>query len=577
MVVPRRSLACVLGALVLSLAPAQAPAGFRTHSDHDSGLQFYFPIDFQEIPLPPTESVARARYVRKTVPDAIKDERGNQKPYFDVFVLPRGSEGTTPRSTSRSVVVKRGPRVPAGERAPEPMPDSAPASTPESRPESRPGSGPTSRPAPLSIRERYEAANRIEGFDQFKTKRLGGWDLKPLGPPIGKVREYALLREKFTPAKADKVWPVGYLWIRDDGEQYVGLVGFTMSPCEKDAQAELRKVARSIVFREAGAADATEKVYAGSKLPFVKFRCGVRNALSKCWKAADTENFIVVYHTDNEKLINKITRDLEAIRPMYVDLFPPVKPLETVAIVRVCKNQDEYTTYGGPPRTGGYWHPGNEELVFYDYAQTELDTEKKKGRRLTDRDSFAVLYHEAFHQYIHYAVGQVAPHDWFNEGHGDYFSGAIIPQYGTRVTAIGPFRWRITRAKWALDPESAPRGPQPPGPWIPIDKLVKAPRAEYYGPQQSAHYVCGWALVYFLRESAEAKKHPKWSKIIPTYFETLKSETKTLALAPGDGDDSARNVAFRMAFDGVDLHELDASVRGFIQRLKHPWPEDLSP
>jgi hypothetical protein len=571
MVARRGLLACLLGALALQLAPAQAPSGFRTHTDQDSGLQFYFPIDFQEMPLPPTESVARARYVRKSVPDAIKDEKGNQKPYFDVFVLPRGKEGTTSRTTPQ-VTFRR-----LGDSRPVPEPGPPPDPRPESAPDSRPESAPANRGPQKSIRERYEEANRVEGFDQFKEKRLRGWDLKPLGPPVGKVREYALIREKFTPSKTDKSWPVAFLWIRDDGDQYVGLLGYTMSPCEKDAQAEFRKVAKSIVFRDAGANDATAKIYAGSKLPFVPYRTQVRNALAKGWKATDTENFIVVYHTDNEKLINKIARDLEAIRPIYVDLFPPVKPVATVSIVRVCKNQDEYATYGGPPGTGGYWHPGNEELVFYDYAQTELEADKKKGRRLTDKDSFLVLYHEAFHQYIHYAVGQVAPHDWFNEGHGDYFSGAIIPQYGTRVTAVGPSRWRITRAKWMIDPQLAPKGPQPPLPWIPMDKLVKAPREEYYGPLRSAHYVCGWALVYFLREAPEAKKHPKWSKIIPTYFDTLKSETKALGLAPGDQDPGPRRAAFNAAFEGVDLHELDAAVKSFIQRLKHPWPEDLDP
>ena len=27
------------------------------------------------------------------------------------------------------------------------------------------------------------------------------------------------------------------------------------------------------------------------------------------------------------------------------------------------KSLDEYHQYGGPPGTGGYWHPGEEELV----------------------------------------------------------------------------------------------------------------------------------------------------------------------------------------------------------------------
>ena len=32
-----------------------------------------------------------------------------------------------------------------------------------------------------------------------------------------------------------------------------------------------------------------------------------------------------------------------------------------------------------------------------------------------------MLYHEAFHQFIHYSAGELPPHSWYNEGHGDYF------------------------------------------------------------------------------------------------------------------------------------------------------------
>jgi len=55
------------------------------------------------------------------------------------------------------------------------------------------------------------------------------------------------------------------------------------------------------------------------------------------------------------------------------------------------------------------------------------------------KDSLRVLYHEAFHQYIHYAVGDVAPHSWFNEGHGDYFAGH---NYRGRKFKSDVFRWR---------------------------------------------------------------------------------------------------------------------------------------
>jgi hypothetical protein len=548
-------IAVCLAAFALAAA-GQAPAGFRTHSDTDSGLSFHYPVEFEEIPLPPTESVAKARYVRKAVPDALKDERIAQKPSFEVFILPK-SERRTPGTT---------PRTAGGAE-----------SRPESRPESGPESGPASRAAHRSVREAFEQENRIEGFDEFRKKKLGGWDLKPLGTPTGPIREYALAPAGFVPPKELKAWPVGYLWIKDEGDVYVGVHGRGMSPIEKQLQVELRKVARSIVIKEPGeVAGGAARSYAGSKLPNVAFRVGVREALAKGWKAVDTENFIIVHHSDNEKLVNKIARDLEAVRPVYVEMFPPVKAIEAVAIVRVCKNREEYLAYGGHPSSGGYWHPGNEELVFYDYSRSELEAERKKGRRLTDKDSFVVLYHEAFHQYIHYAVGQIAPHDWFNEGHGDYFSGAVIPDYGTRVKSIGPSRWRITRAKREIDPDSAPRGSPPAGPWIPMEKVLNAKRPEYYNPAtQSNYYVGGWALVYFLREAPEARGHPKWGRILGTYFEKLKEQYRIRRLGPADDADAARDAALRAALEGVDVHELDAAVKRFVQKMRHPWPEDL--
>lgn len=97
-----------------------------------------------------------------------------------------------------------------------------------------------------------------------------------------------------------------------------------------------------------------------------------------------------------------------------------------------------------------------------------------------------MLYHESLHQYIYYAAGQVSPHDWFNEGCGDYFSGAIIPQYGDRVKDIGPSRWRISRIKDLHEGKT-------PG-FIGVERLVRAQRPEYYGPEVSNFYASGWAL-----------------------------------------------------------------------------------
>ena len=88
-----------------------------------------------------------------------------------------------------------------------------------------------------------------------------------------------------------------------------------------------------------------------------------RAALAKGWQAVDTENFLIVHHSKNEGLIRKIAREIEAMRTLYTQHFPAVATVDALSVVRVCRTKDEYHQYGGPPSSGGYWHPANEELV----------------------------------------------------------------------------------------------------------------------------------------------------------------------------------------------------------------------
>ena len=72
-------------------------------------------------------------------------------------------------------------------------------------------------------------------------------------------------------------------------------------------------------------------------------------------------------------------------------------------------------------------------------AQVQAYRDLARSEPLT-ADTLAVLYHEAFHQFIFYSVGEVAPHSWFNEGHGDYFSGADVVGFGADSTAAAERR-----------------------------------------------------------------------------------------------------------------------------------------
>jgi hypothetical protein len=273
-----------------------------------------------------------------------------------------------------------------------------------------------------------------------------------------------------------------------------------------------------------------------------KKRREIERGLVKGWNVivSPKKNYVVIYNTKarrNDFLAKTIAKNIEAIREQIYEVqFPPSKPIDTVSVCRVCGDRAEYHQYGGPGGSAGYWSSGTEELVFYDASPS----------RKVDDDTLAVLYHEAFHQYIFYSVGEVAPHSWFNEGHGDYYAGA---KYRAPKFKIGPFDWRVGIVKAAIragpcsyEEKKLPDGTRQRtwersgGGYSPLVALVDMSQPEYYS-YPGVSYAQGWSLVYFLREIVpkNPKWNEKWGKILPTYFDVLKAE---VAKMKGEGSAS---------------------------------------
>ncbi|MGQ0614513.1 MAG: hypothetical protein ACT4PV_12330 [Planctomycetaceae bacterium] len=221
------------------------------------------------------------------------------------------------------------------------------------------------------------------------------------------------------------------------------------------------------------------------------------------WTALDTKNYLLIYNEEVKRaLIKAIALQIEAIRAqVYEQLFPPTREVKAISVVRVCKDAAEYHKYGGPGGSAGYWSSGDEELVFYQ------DKSNKS-------DSLRVLYHEAFHQYIFYAVGNVAPHSWFNEGHGDYFAGH---NYKARKFESDVFRWRTGIIANALSQKS----------YVPLRDFLKYTQQEYYS-NPGLCYAQGWSFVYFLREveRRKIKKYQKYWGLLDKYFAAIKANVK---------------------------------------------------
>ena len=296
-----------------------------------------------------------------------------------------------------------------------------------------------------------------------------------------------------------------------------------------------------------------------------EYRMRVAAAAVDPWKVDNTDNYIFVYNTPDQPLLRKIKRDIEAMREVYMELFPPAKDFDAVSTVRICADQSEYLAYGGMRGSAGYWNSSTEELVLYHY-------EVQDGGRADDANTFIVLYHEAFHQYIHYSSGELPPHSWFNEGYGDFFSGALLRGGKVRKLDVNP--WRCGTIQRAIEL----------GRDVPWRDIIEYSQMQYYA-NPAICYAQGWSMIYFLNRSSEVERRPEWAKILPTYFETLKSEYQArLAELRGDDEDErditdgqrfkageeARRAALAAAFQGVDLDEIHRAWADFTLELEDP-------
>ena len=430
-----------------------------------------------------------------------------------------GSKGDTFRPSMEVLRLEKRPdetETPATEGA-------GPAKDP---PKSPPKSGRRKRSEPKSI---YEIATQsLLRLDAAKWPEDKNWK-----PVVSKDKVPGKFWALEVPLSGGRPNPDATLLMllaafEKDGVEYGILV--TSSARRRETYEPLTKaIAKSFLFFDEKAKDvATFGVLDGINISPERRKQieeGIRGLKSWDVIVSPKKNYVVVYNTKNDtnkELARTLADRIERIREqIYEKQFPPAKKVETVSVMRVCGDATEYHAYGGPQGSAGYWNSHSEELVFYDASRS----------RRVDDNTLAVLYHEAFHQYIFYSVGNVAPHSWFNEGHGDYYAGA---KYGTSKFTISPFRWRIGTLKTALTqgPRSCKVTKDAEGKetktwgntgYTPLKDLVEFSQADYYA-YPAVSYAQGWSLIYFLREEVPKKKewNAKWGKILPTYFDTLK-------------------------------------------------------
>jgi hypothetical protein len=274
------------------------------------------------------------------------------------------------------------------------------------------------------------------------------------------------------------------------------------------ASQDFAKAAKS--FKRIPKADDSERQAALSRLDEQeRFLQEQIDRLPAGWGHLRTKRYLFLFDAD-KNFVEEMADQVEALRNEYERLYPPDKPITAVSIVRVCKNVDEYQAYGGSAGTGGYWNYMQRELVFFDQSPRD--------------ETLCVLNHEAFHQYIYYYYGQLSPHSWYNEGHGDYFSGARMTK-SYRITSYANAPGGYDRLGFIKEMALAANSGKPlsQGALVPLKKFLNYTKPQYYdemgGELPVAYYPQGWAFVHMLRESKNLD--PKWKAILPDYLQCL--------------------------------------------------------
>ena len=484
-------------ALFVTAAPPARAGGNVTYEDKQRGFRIRIGEKYEQVP--PKLTADESYVVGNWYADAAKFDSGSQRPEFRVYWF----------ATPKAAAITPGSK------------DSPPEGTPE-KPET---------PDDMLRRMREESRSKSvdEVFDDFfgRVSQFFGGSV-PVSADIWKTAKKvgtktrgvdALWAEINDPddkksGKKEKRHERGYfeayalvakLTLDRPGETIeVGFMGYCGYDFVKDGKKSFLDIVKSF---EDLAKIATDSRNLGAQDELdendpEKFRAIIKKSkLIKGWTCYDTPHYVVLYPDKDVDpgLAKMIGTQIEALRTqVYEVMFPPDRPIKAISVIRCCKDADQYFAYGGPGGSAGYWASGEKELVFY-----EMD--RSKGG-----DSLRVLYHEGFHQYIFYSVGDFAPHSWFNEGNGDYFFGF---NFGNGKWTRGGNSWRKDLAAKCKREHKFP----------PLWDWLHWSQGEYYGNNKAGvdigdNYALGWDFVYFMRTT----KKKEYQGVLDKYFNTLK-------------------------------------------------------
>ncbi len=238
------------------------------------------------------------------------------------------------------------------------------------------------------------------------------------------------------------------------------------------------------------------------------------------WWFAQTKNYILKSNlgSRSKTFAKRIQERVEVMRAVYEKFIPPVSEISAVSVIAVPGTRKEYVEYSGAPSwSAGVWNSSRRELVV-----SQLEGRDKKT---TEYQMMNTLHHEAFHQYIFYALNQIQTPAWFNEGHADLF--AAVKVSGSKVKIIEDVYHLRTLDKYFKSGN------------INLQKHINSSYQEFYS-SKDLNYPLAWSIIYFLRKGGEQFKAKGYDKILENLMTELVA-TKSIEKAN------------KKAFYGIDM------------------------
>lgn len=226
------------------------------------------------------------------------------------------------------------------------------------------------------------------------------------------------------------------------------------------------------------------------------------------WWHVHTENYIILSNLDGRSrtMIKQVQRDIERLRDVFEKLIPPTSKFTDVSVVRAFATPEEYEAYlpSTLKWTSGVWMPNKRELVI-----RPLKGESSKDRR---EQVLRTVYHEAFHQYLHYAFDRNESSPWYNEGTAVFFQNAKLGS--SSLVTIEEDRQKAARLKKLAQANE-----------LDVEAMLRMPYNEFYDKNEEKrleNYSLAWGLIYYMRKAAIVERHSDYAGVLNRYADAIR-------------------------------------------------------